>query len=152
MPQVAIALGSNLGDRHAHLSHAISALGERLSALRVSPFVDTDPVGVGEQPRYLNGAVTGEWAGSARELLTLLLEIERRAGRTRPFAGAPRTLDLDLILFGADVVNERDLQVPHPRFRERAFVLEPLAAIAAGMVDPTTGLSVGELLARYQER
>ena len=88
----------------------------------------------------------GEATLSARGLLDALLAIERERGRDRPFAGAPRTLDLDLVLFGDQVVNEPGLIVPHPRFRERRFVLEPLAEIAPEMIDPVTGKTVRELL------
>jgi 2-amino-4-hydroxy-6-hydroxymethyldihydropteridine diphosphokinase len=100
---------------------------------------------VGRQPRFLNAAAVGQTTLTARELLSLLLDLERQLGRERPFPGAPRTLDLDLILFGSAVIDEPGLIVPHPRFRERRFVLEPLAEIAADWVDPVTGLTVGDL-------
>lgn len=145
---VAIALGSNLGDRDRYLRDAISALSQSLANLRVSTFHDTDPVGVGEQPRFLNAAAIGHTNLSARELLALMLDIEQRYGRERPHPGAARTLDLDLILYGDVVMNEPGLVVPHPRFRERRFVLEPLAEIAGEWIDPVTGKSVSELLAR----
>lgn len=148
--RVAIALGSNLGDRRALLNEAARHL-ERLSDdLQLSHFHETAPVGVpGPQPDYLNAAAVGHTRRTPRELLTELLAIERGLGRTRPHAGAPRTVDLDLILYGDRIIDdEPDLLVPHPRFRERAFVLAPLAEIAADMRDPVTGLTVGELLAR----
>ncbi len=147
---VAVALGSNVGDRGAHLRYAVRRLADILSDLRVSPFIETDPVGVGPQPMFLNGAVVGESTLTARTVLDELLAIERERGRERPHVGAPRTLDLDLVLFGTAIVNEAGLAVPHPRFRERRFVLEPLAAIAPEMVDPVTGLTVGELLKRLE--
>jgi len=98
------------------------------------------------QPRYLNGVVVGETELSARELLDRLLAIEAAAGRTRPGPMAPRTLDLDLILFGDKKIEEPGLLVPHPRFRERLFVLEPLAEVAPEWIDPATGSRITDLL------
>ena len=144
---VAIALGSNLGDREAHLAFGLSALPGFVTNLKQSSWHDTLPVGVSsDQPRYLNGVVVGETALSARELLDRLLAIEAAAGRTREAPMAPRTLDLDLILFGEQRIEEPGLIVPHPRFRERLFVLEPLAEVAPGWIDPATGLSISALL------
>ena len=146
---VAVGLGSNLGDRRAHLDFAVSRLGSILANLRISSFRDTDPVDVpGQQPPFLNAAAVGDTAMTARELLDVLLAIERERGRERPFPGAARTLDLDLVLFGDEVISDAALTVPHPRFRERRFVLEPLAEIAPDLRDPVTGLSVADLLAR----
>jgi 2-amino-4-hydroxy-6-hydroxymethyldihydropteridine diphosphokinase len=142
---VAIALGSNLGDRHAHLDFAISRLKQILEAVRVSTVIETDPVGVVDQPKFLNAAIVGRFDNSPRALLDALLRIERERGRERPFAGAPRTLDLDVVLFGDQVVDDPDLSVPHPRFRERRFVLEPLAEIAPNLIDPISGRTVEEL-------
>jgi len=146
---VAIALGSNLGDRDAQFDYAVSRLSQFLSRIRASTRYDTAPVGVvGEQPRYLNGAVAGVTLLSAHELLARLQEIERERGRVRPHANAPRTLDLDLVLYGDLVMADDSLTVPHPRFRDRAFVLEPLAEVAPDMIDPITGLTVRALLDR----
>lgn len=145
---VAIALGSNVGDRRAHLEFAVARLRAVISGLRVSQFLETAPVDVGPQPAFLNAAAVGTACGTPRRLLDALLAIERGRGRERPFPGAARTLDLDLILFGDAMVSEPGLEVPHPRFRERRFVLEPLAEIAPRLVDPVTGLTVLELLRR----
>jgi 2-amino-4-hydroxy-6-hydroxymethyldihydropteridine diphosphokinase len=147
--RVAIALGSNLGDRVAHLDFAVSRLQAILSRVRVSRYHDTIPVGVtGPQPPYLNAAVVGDTALSAEALLEKLLAIEAERGRARPHVNAPRTLDLDLILYGESVIDRPSLTVPHPRFRERRFVLEPLAEIAPQLRDPVSGDSVAELLQR----
>ena len=141
-----IALGSNLGDRYIYLTQGVDALRATLTDVRVSSFIETEPLGVIGQPPFLNGVVIAETILPARALLDLLLDIERRLGRLRPFDRAPRTLDLDLILFGDAVINEPDLVVPHPRFRERRFVLEPLTEIAPGLVDPVTRKTVIQLL------
>jgi 2-amino-4-hydroxy-6-hydroxymethyldihydropteridine diphosphokinase len=144
---VAVSLGSNVGDRRAHLDFALSRLADFLDDLAVSSYLDTAPVDVsGQQPDFLNGAAVGITALPPRELLAALLAVEAERGRERPFRHAPRTLDLDLVLFGDRIIDEPGLIVPHPRFRERAFVLQPLAEIAPGLVDPVTGLTVGELL------
>ena len=148
MDRVAVALGSNLGDRRAHLDFAVAKLRSLLRHVAVSRYHDTVPVGItGPQPLYLNAAATGETTLSARDLLDALLAIEAARGRERPYPNAPRTLDLDLILYGGLVINGPDLSVPHPRFRERRFVLEPLCEIAPEAVDPVTGRTIRELLA-----
>jgi 2-amino-4-hydroxy-6-hydroxymethyldihydropteridine diphosphokinase len=149
--KVAIALGSNLGDREANLAFGLSALPGFITNLQQSRWHDTAPVGVpSDQPRYLNGAVIGETELSARELLDRLLAIEAAAGRTRPEPLAPRTLDLDLILYGDKKIEEPGLLVPHPRFRERLFVLEPLAEVAPDWSDPATGKTISALLRERQ--
>lgn len=148
MDRVAIALGSNLGDRRAHLDFGVAKLRSLLRHIAVSRYHDTVPVGItGPQPLYLNAAATGETTLSARDLLDALLAIEAARGRERPYPNAPRTLDLDLILHGRLVVDDPGLIVPHPRFRERRFVLEPLAEIEPEMIDPVTGRTIRELLA-----
>jgi len=102
---------------------------------------------IGLQPIFLNAAATGESMLSAPAILDVLLAVEQRFGRERPYERAPRTIDLDLILYGEEVIKTEGLTVPHPRFRERRFVLEPLAEIAADWIDPVTGKTIEELLA-----
>lgn len=143
---VAIAIGSNLGDREAHIQFARTRLGALLDHFEMSSVYETAPVGVPEgQPPFLNAAAIGTTRLQPAGLLAALLAIEEECGRERPFHFAPRTLDLDLILFGDQIIDRPGLIVPHPRFRDRAFVLEPLAEIAAELRDPITGRTVGEL-------
>jgi 2-amino-4-hydroxy-6-hydroxymethyldihydropteridine diphosphokinase len=144
---VAVAIGSNLGDRESHLAFARARLSELLAGIRVSSAYETAPEGVDlVQPSFLNAAAVGETDLSARELLQKLLVIERERGRERLIPHGPRTLDLDLILFGDQIIDEPDLKVPHPRFSSRRFVLEPLAEVASNWRDPVTGRTVAELL------
>jgi 2-amino-4-hydroxy-6-hydroxymethyldihydropteridine diphosphokinase len=147
--RVAIALGSNLGDRRAAIGFAAERLAPLISAVTLSDIVETEAESVGDAPRqplYLNAVAVGETTLEARALLDALLAIEHDFGRERPYEGAPRTLDLDLVLLGDEVVDEPGLQIPHPRFRDRFFVLGPMAEVAADLRDPVTGLSVGQLL------
>jgi 2-amino-4-hydroxy-6-hydroxymethyldihydropteridine diphosphokinase len=147
---VAVAFGSNLGDRRAHLLWGAGQVAELLSDFRLSSFIETEPVGAEylNSPLFLNAAAVGTSILTPREILRALLQIEEARGRERPYPGAPRTLDLDLILAGDDVIDEPGLCLPHPRFRERQFVLGPLAEIAPDLTDPVTGLTVKELLER----
>lgn len=147
MPLVAIALGSNLGDRRAHLAWAVAALARIVRDVRASAVIETEAVEVpGPQAPYLNMALVGETDLSAADLMAALLDLERQRGRTRLSLRAPRTLDLDLILYGSAIVDEPGLIVPHPRFRSRRFVLEPLASLAPGWRDPVTGRTTAQLL------
>ncbi|MEO6212659.1 MAG: 2-amino-4-hydroxy-6-hydroxymethyldihydropteridine diphosphokinase [Vicinamibacterales bacterium] len=148
MNRVAIALGSNLGNRSEAIEFASTQLAELLTSLTVSEVIETWPVGPGteDQNLYLNAAATGDSTLSARQLLDGLLAIEQLHGRERPHRHASRTLDLDLILVGSQIIGETGLEVPHPRFRERFFVLGPLAEIAPDLVDPVSGMRIAELL------
>lgn len=148
MERVVVAIGSNLGDREAALAFAATRLSALLSNFILSSVIETWPVGEGAQDQnlYLNAVAIGDTELSPRELLDLLLAIEHGFGRERPARNAPRTLDLDLILAGDQVIVEPGLELPHPRFRERVFVLGPLAEIAPDLVDPVSGMRVAELL------
>ena len=152
MSKVAIAVGSNVGNREAHVDYAAVRLGDFLSNTSISRWYETAPVGVSDQDPFLNGAIVGETALSPRQLLDVLLLIERERGRERPRPGAPRTLDLDLILYNRQVVDEPGLQVPHPRFRDRLFVLDPLADVAPDWIDPISGQSIASLRSRLRSK
>jgi 2-amino-4-hydroxy-6-hydroxymethyldihydropteridine diphosphokinase len=146
-----VGLGSNLGERDTTLRAAVGRLrGLPQTEVRaVSSFRDTEPVGYVDQPRFLNGAVELETGLSARDLMAALLEIERDLGRDRSSSPpqGPRTLDLDLLLYGDATIDEAGLHVPHPRLHERRFVLEPLAELDPALVVPGRG-AVEDLLAR----
>jgi 2-amino-4-hydroxy-6-hydroxymethyldihydropteridine diphosphokinase len=149
MPTAYIGLGANLGHREATLRRALELLdGEPgIEVTAVSAFRDTAPVGLRDQPRFLNAAARIETALRPRELLERLLAVEQALGRTRtgPRFG-PRTIDLDLLLYGDSMLAEPGLTVPHPRLRERAFVLEPLAELDPTLAIPGLG-DVKSLLA-----
>ena len=137
-----MGLGSNLGDREAMLRHALELLdaeGE-IEVVGVSTIRETDPVEIEDQPRFLNAAAAVETELSPRELLERLLSVERTLGRTRegPRYG-PRTIDLDLLLYGDEVVDEPGLRVPHPRLAARRFALEPLCELDPELVVPGAG-------------
>jgi 2-amino-4-hydroxy-6-hydroxymethyldihydropteridine diphosphokinase len=143
-----IGLGANLGDPQAQVRRAIAAIASlpRTRLLATSSLYRSAPLGVGEQPDFINAVAQVETASTPRELLDELITVEARFGRDRPFPGAPRTLDLDLLLYGDRLIDEPGLVVPHPRMHQRAFVLLPLAEIAADISVPRKG-SVKTLLA-----
>jgi 2-amino-4-hydroxy-6-hydroxymethyldihydropteridine diphosphokinase len=138
-----VALGSNLGDREQTLLDAVAALRAEpgVEVVALSGLIETEPVGLLDQPRFVNGVVALDTTLPAAALLELLLDVERRFGRSREGVPAqgPRTLDLDLLLYGEEEIDEPGLQVPHPRMHERAFVLEPLAEIAPELEIPGQG-------------
>ena len=123
-----------------------------LADVVVSTFIETAPEHDADEPQFLNGALLGTTFDGPEHLLATLLLIEQERGRERQYPGAPRTLDLDLVLVGDLRVESPGLRLPHPRFRSRAFVLEPLVEIAPGLVDPVTGRSVGELFDALRRR
>ncbi len=142
MPRAAIGVGSNLGDREQTIGRAVELLrhSESVTIVSVSRLRETDPVGLEEQPPFLNGAVVIDTEREPRDLLDLLFEIERSLGRTRegPRFG-PRTIDLDLLLYGELVLDEPGLTIPHPRLHERRFALEPLAELDPDLNVPGLG-------------
>jgi len=144
-----VGLGANLGSREETLRRAVELLGEAdgVGVLAVSQLRETEPVGVVDQPPFLNGAVAVETTRTPRELLDLLLGIERALGRVREERWGPRTVDLDLLVYGDEVVDEPGLRVPHPRLHERRFALEPLADLDPELEIPGRGAVTGFLAA-----
>ena len=135
-----VGLGSNLGNREATIRRAVELLGKEVDVVAVSELRETDPVGILDQPRFLNGAVAVETELTPRELLDRLLAVERELGRTREGPpGGPRTIDLDLLLYGDEIVDEPGLEVPHPRLTERRFALEPLHELDPDLTIPGAG-------------
>ncbi|MFL5947298.1 MAG: 2-amino-4-hydroxy-6-hydroxymethyldihydropteridine diphosphokinase [Gaiellaceae bacterium] len=143
MTRAYVGVGANLGDRAATIEAAVAALP---AVAAVSELRETEPVGVVDQPRFLNGAAALDTTLSARELLDVLLSIERDLGRERRERWGPRTIDLDLLLYGGETIEEPGLTVPHPRLHERRFALEPLLDLDPELAIPGRG-RVADVLA-----
>lgn len=143
-----IALGSNLGNRRRNIDLALALMSgcQELQITVMSPLMETHPVGGPPQGKYLNGAVEVETLLQPRPLLAFLQDIEARLGRTRKARWGPRTMDLDILLYGTELIEEKGLVIPHPRMHRRLFVLEPLCEIAPDAWHPKLKKKVSELL------
>ena len=141
MTRAYVGLGANVGPREFTLLRAVDlhAEAEGVRMVGVSQLRETEPVGVVDQPPFLNGVVAVDTSLSPHDLLALLLAVERELGRVRGERWGPRTIDLDLLVYGDEVVDEPGLRVPHPRLSERRFALEPLAELAPGLEVPGLG-------------
>ena len=149
-----IALGSNLGEREAMIRQALDALAAmpQTELLRASSLYDTEPVGDVDQPNFLNAVAQVDTDLAPRQLLWNLMLIEKRLGRERTRPWGPRTIDLDLLLYGDEVIEEDDLRVPHPEMIRRAFVLVPLVELDPILVHPGTGETMLSHLSRLGAR
>ena len=145
-----IALGSNMGDREMNLLRSVAEIGKfpESKVTGLSPFYETSPVGVTDQPAFINAVLRLSTRLSPLELLHRLQHIENDVfKRARSLRWGPRTIDLDLLLYGDEMIRSDELTVPHPRMTERRFVLQPLCALAPGLIHPVVGLNFAELLA-----
>jgi 2-amino-4-hydroxy-6-hydroxymethyldihydropteridine diphosphokinase len=149
---VYLSLGSNLGDRAANLRNAIKKLQEIGQVVAVSSFYETEPMEVTDQPWFVNCAVALKTELMPRQFLSLMLKIEREMGRRRVRPKGPRTIDIDILLFGNSVVHTPQLDVPHPAMHQRRFVLQPLSEIAADARHPVLKKKVCELLGALPRR
>ena len=145
---VFLALGSNMGDRLSNLEHAIQGLPPTVKPRECSPVYETPPWGYADQPPFLNMVLRAETDLPPGELLNDLKDLENRLGRQASFLNGPRLIDLDIISYEQEVLHLPGLNIPHPRFQERAFVLVPLADIASYYIHPTLHLPIGLLLQR----
>ncbi len=148
MTQVLISMGSNKSNPQFQIQRAFQSINERFQGAQISSMYLTEPVGGIPQDPFVNAAIGLETSGTAYDLLRFLLTIEQDAlrDRTLEIPNGPRTMDLDIILFGQEIIKDSELKVPHPRFRERRFVLEPLQEIAPTAIDPLSRKSITQLL------
>lgn len=146
MVTVYLALGSNVGDSPQNISKAISLLGNILHEIKKAPLYVSRAVGYTDQPDFFNTAISGQTELSPQDLLRAVSEVEHQVGRVKRFRWGPREIDIDIILYGDQVLETEELTIPHPHFRERDFVLQPLTDLNSQLIDPTGQQTLKQLL------
>ncbi|MHB8087615.1 MAG: 2-amino-4-hydroxy-6-hydroxymethyldihydropteridine diphosphokinase [Anaerolineaceae bacterium] len=146
-----LALGSNLGDRCENLRQALKEISTNLSITKTSSIYETPPWGYSDQPVFFNQVLSGITSLNPLDLLTFVKDIEQKMGRGNNFLNGPRLIDIDILLFGEQIINTENLEIPHPRMLERGFVLVPLAEIEPDLVIPGTNKRVSECLQKVDQ-
>ncbi len=150
MPEIYLALGSNVGNKEANIKRAIELLSDQLEDVVSAPLYLSKAVGYTEQDNFVNTAISANTALTPEQLLDLIKHTEVKVGRVKRFKWGPREIDIDIIFYGDQIVKNDDLLIPHPYFKERDFVLRPLVDISPQLVDPVTHQSVEDLLTNLQ--